>query len=436
MTPHFLQRPNAHRGAATLVVVMMLFLVMALLAAYANRSLLFEQRIAISYGRASLSQEVAEGGIEWTLAQLNGTAIDTTCKTVDSGGQRFVDRYFQFDVTNRSIASKPAYVDGVVDCARDAANQGWACRCPVPSPSRTPAPALDAQPESSFVVQMLGVPTLRSGTIQLNIVGCTDSVVDNCLQKSSEISKALVSKAWASTLIGLVSAVRSPPAAPLVVKGGIDSSGAGGLGLHNTDPRSGGPLAVLGGVWNSIGLANARLDSVPGSSPGQAVVQNDEPLAKAPDAAHVFKTFMGISVDRYKQHPALRTITCSADCSGAVEDAYKAGKRILWVDGPMAISSSKVFGSVNDPLLVIATGDVTLSGSFQFAGMLVSQGDVNWTNTAGAAPLLTGVMVVGGSMKTVGTMDIVYQQAVTDQLRNRMGSYVRVSGSWIDEPRL
>jgi hypothetical protein len=33
-------------------------------------------------------------------------------------------------------------------------------------------------------------------------------------------------------------------------------------------------------------------------------------------------------------------------------------------------------------------------------------------------------------------MDIVYQQRVADNLRNRMGSYVRVPGSWIDNREL
>ena len=50
--------PAQERGAATLVVVMVLFLIMALLAAYANRGLLFEQRIAGSYARGALAQEV------------------------------------------------------------------------------------------------------------------------------------------------------------------------------------------------------------------------------------------------------------------------------------------------------------------------------------------------------------------------------------------
>lgn len=419
-------------GAATLVVVMMLFLVMALLAAYANRSVLFEQRMAVSYARASLSQETAEGGVEWTLAQLNGTAIDSTCKPVDTGGRRFTDRYLQIDPANRIITSNVADSNGVVDCARDANNHGWACRCAPAANVRTTPPVIDGQPASSFVVRMAS--GARSGTLQLNVIGCSDSVIDNCLGTYSETSKALLGKAWTSTLVGLVSAVRSPPAAPLVVRGGINSSGSQALGLHNTDPTSGGQLAILGGTWNTSG--HERLDTVPGSAISQTVFERDDTLRQLDDAEKIFKKFMGASVSRYQQHPALRNISCSGDCSSAIEDAYKAGKRMLWVDGPMTIDSSKVLGTIDDPILVIANGAVLLSGSFQFTGMLVAQGDVRWTNAAGASPVVNGTMLVGGNLTTVGGMDIVYQQAVANQLRNRMGSYVRVPGSWIDVEKL
>ena len=53
---------GTQRGAATLVIVMVLFLVMAMMAAFANRNLMFEQRIASNYYRAGLSHEVAEAG--------------------------------------------------------------------------------------------------------------------------------------------------------------------------------------------------------------------------------------------------------------------------------------------------------------------------------------------------------------------------------------
>jgi hypothetical protein len=125
-------------------------------------------------------------------------------------------------------------------------------------------------------------------------------------------------------------------------------------------------------------------------------------------------------------------VNCSSDCSGDLQTAYNAGQRILWVNGPMTISRNVVLGTSTAPLLVIATGNVTLTGAFQFNGMIATQGNLNWTNNSGAPSLVNGMVLVGGNMQTAGAMDIVYQQGIADQLRNRLGSYVRASGSWFD----
>lgn len=421
---------HAQRGAATLVVVMMLFLIMALLAAYANRSLLFEQRVATSYIRAGLAQEAAEGAVEWTLAQLNGTAVDANCKPVENAGQRFADKYLAFDLSDRRLTSRirPA-VPQLVDCARDVANGGWACRCPQADADRVPRESLGGdQMTPSFAIRFREAK--RSGTMELIGLGCTDSVVDRCLEDINRIklSKSQIGFARATVLVGLVSAVRTPPAAPLVVKGHVNSSGAG-LGLHNSDARSSGLLATIGGAWTSP--VESRLDTVPGSAVSQAILQGDAGLGAA-SAEAVFMMYMGTSLARYPQHAALRTLACNGDCSADLAAAYAAGQRMVWVSGTLSIGSNRVLGSVNDPLLIVATGDVTLDGPFQLNGMLVTPGNVSWANDTGLPSLINGILLVGGNLQTSGRMDIAYQQTVADHLRNRMGSFVRVSGSWID----
>lgn len=416
------------QGAATLVVVMVLFLVMALLAAYANRSLLFEQRVSGNFFRASASLEASEAGIEWTLAQLNGTAVDNACKPVAEGGQRFADRYLTIDPADRRITSTSADTIGIVDCARDVATDTWVCRCPAATAAHSARPAIIGGEQSpSFGILVRGGP--RGGTLDLLITGCTTSALDDCRSNAADLSKEQLSRNILQAMVGLVSAVRSPPNTPLVVRGNVESTGAG-LGLHNTDALANGMLAVLGGSWPS--KIDGRLESVPGTSVAQTVVQTDSTLQGTADAEAVFKMFMGASSAKYQEHPALRRLSCNGDCAEAIETAYKAGQRMLWVDGSLTIGSNKVLGSINDPLLIVASGDVTLDGAFQFNGMLVSLGDVSWTNAGSAPSVINGIVLVGGAMVTEGRMDIVYQQAVADQLRNRMGSYVRVPGSWID----
>lgn len=422
--------PAGQQGAATLIIVMVLFLVMALLAAYANRSLLFEQRMASSYYRASLSQEAAEAGVEWTLAQLNGSAVDSACKPVTSGGQRFADKYLMVSAVDRTISSISTESRGIIDCARDVASDGWACRCPASNAVHTTQPGTNATGFTPSFGVTFG-PSSRGGTVPLQVTGCTDAVVDRCntdISTFASISNNQLARIVLTVQLGLVSAVRNPPASALTVRGNLQSAGAN-LGLHNSDARTSGLLVTLGGTWPD--KASSRLESVPGTAPSQLVLENDATLNGA-TAEDVFKMFMGASVSRYPSHPAARPVTCDGDCTSDIDTAYKAGHRMLWIEGDMTLSSNMTLGSLADPVLIVVNGNVTLSGPMQINGMLVAKGTLSWSNAGAMPSLVNGMVLVGGDMTASGTMDVVYQQSVADLLRNHMGSYVRIPGGWSD----
>lgn len=418
---------NRQHGAATLVVVMMLFLIMALLAAYANRGLLFEQRMSNSYYRASMAQEASEAGAEWALAQLNGLATDASCKPVAAGGVRFADRYLTINAEDR-VLRQTTNTLFTADCAKGA--DGWQCRC-LDLGSRTrPVALANSELTPSFDVNFdfVSVPN-GAGTVSMRARGCSTSVVDDCRLAETN-STRYQATSLQSVLLALVSAVRSPPLVPLVVKGNLASTGTG-LGLHNTSPGSAGLLVTAGGSIN--GLVESRLESVPGTPPSLALIKNDPTLNPPPGGnVDVFRMFMGAAAERYENHPALRKLTCNGDCGTVLEDAYKAGVRMAWIDGGLTLSSNKIIGSASDPMLVVAAGDVTLSGPFQLSGMLVSRGNLSWTNNSGLTSLITGTVLVEGNATTEGAMDILYLPGVANQLRNRLGSYVRVPGGWQD----
>lgn len=425
---------QAQRGAATLVVVMVLFLVMALLAAYANRSLMFEQRIAGSYYRASLAQEMAEGGLEWTAAMLNGTGIDADCKPVDSGGTRFADKYLAVSPADRGTRSRSTPATTLaVDCVRTGTD--LVCRCPDAN-HRTaqPTTAVAGNLVPSLGVALGTTPTLHYGNFQATSQGCTDSSVDNCNAGYSPTevrSQGAIAMAAFKAAFALIAAVPSSPVSPLTVKGHLTTAGSGGLGLHNADPASSGLLVVSGEA--APALVDARMDSVPGTPPSQARIFDDEALRDM-SADRFFRTYMGMAASRYRNHPSLREVSCTAgDCGPDLQAAYDKGQRILWVEGGMTIASNVVIGTVGDPPLIIVNGDVMLDGPMQINGMLVALGDLDWTNTGSLTSLITGMLLVQGDMAATGSMDIHYRQSIANQLRNRQGSYARVPGGWKDE---
>ncbi|WP_457324765.1 hypothetical protein, partial [Roseateles sp. P5_E11] len=125
------------------------------------------------------------------------------------------------------------------------------------------------------------------------------------------------------------------------------------------------------------------------------------------------------------------SVTCSGNCGPTLATAFAAGQRIMTVDNGMTISSGTI-GTAAAPVVVVVYGNVTITGPMQLNGMLVVLGNLTWTNAAAAPSQVNGMVVVQGDMNAVGQMDIIYQQSIANELRNRLGSYARVSGGWID----
>ena len=72
------------RGIAALTVVMILFFVMAMVAAYTNRNLVFEQRISANSYRSNRALEAADAGVEWAVAMLNAGRVDANCQATNN----------------------------------------------------------------------------------------------------------------------------------------------------------------------------------------------------------------------------------------------------------------------------------------------------------------------------------------------------------------
>jgi len=67
---------------------------MALVAAYTNRNMIFEQRISANSYRAERALDAADAAVDWTLAMLNGGRIDTSCQaSIDPAKTDFRRRY-------------------------------------------------------------------------------------------------------------------------------------------------------------------------------------------------------------------------------------------------------------------------------------------------------------------------------------------------------
>lgn len=416
---------QTQRGAATLVVVMVLFFIMAMMAAYANRNLVFEQRIANNYFRSGMAAEMAEAGAEWTIERLNSGLVDATCVDSSSGLTSFRDRYLNI-ADDRTIAPLLSQTSAVAACIATASN-GWVCQCPADGTITTPNVAAAAVFQPMFGVTLKSVS--RAGVMRLSVNSCTDTLA-NCANNDSASSVANatgLANGQVTIDLALLSALKVPPASPLTVRGSVDL-GSPGLGLHNAEVSTGGLLMQIGNTYTG---SLARATSLPGSSTTAAVVSEDSSLSSI-SAERMFANFLGMAPTTYREQPATRSISCSGDCSATVATAIASGAHMIWVDGPLTLSSNVTLGAADNPVLIFAAGDVTLDGPMLINGLLYARGNASWSNSSSMPALLTGALIAEGDFSASGAVDLLYSRSVLNFLSNRRGSFVRVPASWTD----
>jgi hypothetical protein len=160
---------------------MLLFFVMAMVAAYANRALIFEQKISANVYRLTKAAEAAEGAAEWAVAELNGGRIDATCSassTVadNSFRQRYLTQdslgvYVPVTLAQAGVAAPPSLSQ---TCYKNAAG-ALVCSCPT---NGLAALAVPAALPVSFAVSLVKYPNnivdgakKRPGVIRMLVTG-------------------------------------------------------------------------------------------------------------------------------------------------------------------------------------------------------------------------------------------------------------------------
>ena len=431
-TPH----PRAQRGAAALIVVMLLFFIVSLVAAYAGRNLIFEQRTSANQYRATQAFEAAEAGLEWALAMLNGGRIDASCSppsAVNNALPSFRQRYLNVDVDGQFTPR--LWADGSTrerpSCVQS--DTGWNCSCPS---GAAPTPVIptgtDTRPAFRVCFEAVNPPGAvnpQPGVVRVVSTGRT-SFADRPCEEGADGS-AGDAAATVSVVVALSSALASPPLAALTAVG--DLGNFAGLTLINTEPQANGLTAHLGGAFPNWPLEPVRV-TVPGSSVSRSVIEGDTGFLGAQSPQDLFKSVFRMHPDTYRQQPAAVVLNgCAAPCSAELQQAVEGNPwRIVWVHGDLSLSSQLELDAMDPPALIVVDGDVSISARARIRGLLVSLGNID--NFA-SDTRVHGAIVAAGDIRNFGAgTRIEYDAVALKQLRLASGSMVRVPGSWRDFP--
>jgi len=392
-------------GAASLVVTLILFGVMALVAAFANRNLLFEARSSLNQVRATQAFEAAEAAVEWSTAMMNDPrTIDAQCRaTSDAANLSFRERQRAADRAGTALRAT---------CVKAA--RGWACSCTTDGRAVFAADVSIHAP--AFAVAIAADPAPRAWRV--SAVGCT-SLSGECLPSSARPTDAV---AHVQATIASLPALASSPIAALTARDSIDT-GLAGAGFHNADAGSNGVTLHAGGT---VSAGAARFTTAPGAMWESSILEKDTSLASlTPDG--FFQSFFGLSKPLWKQQPGVRTLRCDASCDEALSAAVVSGARMVWIEGDARITTDLVLGSRERPIVIVVGGQLTFEGNVTLHGLAYAQGLV-WTHGG----TLRGAAISESNALGHGVMDFVRDAAVLDALHNDLGSVSRLPGSWKD----
>lgn len=434
------------RGAASLIVVMVLLFGITLTAFFANRGMIFEQRTSANQYRSTKAFEMADAGIEWAIARLNDPTVLAAAPacTTSSGStlSSFRGRYIRptaADATHASGWLNPVSTS-YPGCRADPANGSLTCSC-LSTAGEADLSASADQPR--FRVQFNAV---AGDTLAVEIVsrGCTNA--DPCNPAAG--ATASDGTAIVRTMLKIRPTFPTVPGAGLI--SGSSTVTGGNLRVVNTDTASNG-ITINTGTTISEG-SGTIVESLPGTPPRNSILDNDPSLLALTTADAngdlFFSSYFGEGMDAYKNTDPLTKVIASSDCASAtacgalVSSWYDKGFTQFWVEPDVTFNSSNLpsvgtLGTATKPIALAGAGQLELRANIVAYGMLyaaTATANDNWDYSGSGSATIYGSLVSRGDfVKGSGSLNIIYNGNLFGGKGPPTGILVPVPGSWRDK---
>jgi Tfp pilus assembly protein PilX len=454
------------RGAAALAVAMVLLFGMTLVAFFANRTMIFEQRTSANQVRYTKGFEMADAGVEWAIARLNDPltlAASPSCATASGTGLlSFRAKYI------RPVAADATHATGWFNivsnvypgCQIDPSSGSLSCDCPT---AANTAATLASTTMPRFRVQFVPVTTANNPTADIQAVeivsrGCTSG--DPC-----DPSQAATSSD-SSSIVRVIVKVR--PTFPNVPGAGMISGSTsvvgGSINVINTDTASNGITINTGSSADLTGNG-FTVQSLPGTAPASSILDNDPSLLNLTNADATgelfFASFFGEGFSDYQTNLSTKVLssgaggstaayaagTCSSasDCAKAVSYWVDQGVTQFWVDSTgvdfgansMPSTTGGTLGTVNNPIALATAGVLSFGANITAYGIYyAASATANTVDPLGNGNVnIIGSFVARGAIQKqgAGNLSVIYNGSLFGYKGPPKGIVVPVPGSWRDK---
>jgi Tfp pilus assembly protein PilX len=450
-------------GAASLFVALMLLLGGTIIAFFANRGFIFEQRTSANQYRATKAFELAEAGAEWALGKMNEQVMLTTSNsctpttTAVGASNTYLERYANPQAAASCAGgvgcfNPPAItaVTSVLSGCRVSATGVTTCECP-----SAVGPILTTNPEEGRFSVRIG-PGGDPSMVEIVSRGCTNGTAacDPAAPYDTSVANFGDSTAVVRVLAKVVPAVPSGPAAALTT--GSATVTGGNMHVVNNDQASNGITIHAGTTVNLTGSTNVY--SLPGTPPAASVLDNDPSLADLTNSSAdaFFANYFGQTLTSYRDADP-DVIRLGPNVSGAnrCTSAGTCGDRVLaiiasgvrnprfFVEGSVSFNGGTLGGPSNPIILVVGPlsngsgGDIELRGGVTAYGLFYSAAATaseNWDWTGSGGATIYGAFISRGNFDNAsGNMRLIYDPSLWSSAARPIGRLVRVPGSWRDK---
>lgn len=438
------------RGAAALAVALILLFGVTVVAFFANRGFIFEQRTSANQYRSTRAFEMAEAGLEWAVSRLNDpqtlVAQPSCAAAAGAGLTSFRERMLPYVGGAFVFGTQPNMPRASCSIGTNGATT---CECATAGTN----PAVGANDQPRFLIEFRnpGIPN----AVEVVSWGCTGAGAP-CTPGSAATPD---SNAVVRALYMLKPAFPNAPGAGLIT--GMSSVLGGSINVVNLDPKSNG-ITINSGTSVELGTGT-QVTTLPGTPDRASILDNDPSLNELtnvpgdPQGDTFFSTFFGETQADYKSNEQTWLITGTAancpagarrctycasalSCGSAISAAYDNGSQRFWSDTDVQFNNNLptvgTLGTPQKPVAIASSASVELRGAMVAYGIIyaataTASGDWNYAGSGNGK--IFGALVSRGSFNKGGTgnLDLIYDPNLF-QPQNAPGLLVRVPGSWRD----
>jgi len=423
------------RGAATLIVTMVLLFSTSIIMLYLNRSILFEQKTSANQLRSTIAMEMAEAGMEWTIGMLNTAYdIDANCNLLSTTNIPFRQKYVQTKwhaaAPNNSTDVIPA-TNTFPGCKINTNTNTRSCSCPSVPSSGTATANLGTNTLPGFTVTFSKAPddiNPDTEAVRITVTGCTaQEDGDACTPATAGESDAT---ATITSIVKMRPLLRAAPASPLTC--GKSCEVGGSYNVVNKDVATGGVLINAG--TNIIKGNGTSLTSIPGQPGENALIANDASLLGLASsdtncsASAMFSAYFGSTIAQFAASPLTKTITDSSDVNAAYADGWRS---FYFPTGFTRNNSQGNLGTPSDPVTLVSAAGFDINGNIDIYGMIFAN-KANFNDGGTGTADIHGALVTCADYRNNGNGTLEYDADILKNVRRSTGVLVRVPGSWTD----